>query len=158
MPRPIILISCLLASAAVATMAARAQPLNKAASASPGDVIASRQVMFDLSAGTFGEMKSAADAGADIAPFAFGARALARWARSIPAMFPPGSTGPTSHARPEIWTDRADFEAKAAAYQAAAEQLGEAAQHGDRAAFLQQWQATLHACSACHDAYRGRAS
>ena len=157
MPRRIILCSCLAACAAVAAMTARAQPLDKAASASPGDVIASRQVMFDLSAGTFGEMKMAADAGANLAPFAFGARALARWARSIPAMFPPGSTGPTSHARPEIWANRADFEAKAAAYQAAAEQLGEVAQHGDRAAFLAQWQTTLQACTACHNAYRGSA-
>ena len=98
-----------------------------------------------------------ADAGGDVRPLSIGANGLMRWARSIPFMFPQGSTGPLSRARPEIWTNRSDFEAKAAAYQTAAEQLAAAAQGGDRAAFLEQWQATRRACSGCHDAYRASA-
>ena len=154
MSRPIIIFSCLAASASLAAMTATAQPANRAAIASPTDVISTRQIMFHLSATTFHEMKEAVDAGADVTHFYFGARGLVRWARSIPTMFPPGSTGPLSRARPEIWSNRADFEATAAAFQAGAEQLALAAQRGDRAAFLQQWQTTGHICTICHDAYR----
>ena len=154
MSRPVTLFSCLMVCASLSAMNATAQPANKAAIAGPNDVISTRQIMFHLSAATFGEMKEAADAGSDVTHLVIGASGLVRWARSIPSMFPRGSTGPLSRARPEIWTNRADFEAKAAAYQAAAEQLAHAAQQGDRAAFLQQWQATRHACSGCHDAYR----
>lgn len=158
MSRPVTSFSCLVVCAALSAMTAIAQPANKAAIASPNDVISTRQIMFHLSAATFGEMKMAADAGADVTHMTMGANGLVRWARSIPNMFPRGSTGPLSRARPEIWTNRADFEAKAAAYQAAAEQLALVAQQGDRAAFLEQWQATRRACSGCHDAYRASAS
>ena len=146
-----------LACISVPALAATAQPAaNRPApsTASPGDPIGTRQVLFHLSAGTFGEMKMVADAGGDVTPLAFGARGLARWARSIPSMFPPGSMGPQSRAKAEIWSNRADFEAKAAAYQAAAMQLAEAARSGDRAAFLTQWQATRGTCQACHEVYR----
>jgi len=154
MSRPVTLFTCLLVSGSLAAMSAIAQPANKAAVASPTDVISTRQIMFHLSASTFGEMKEAADAGGDVTHLFFGARGLVRWARSIPNMFPQGSRGPLSRARPEIWTNRADFEARAQAYQAAAEQLAAAAQGGDRAAFQRQWEATSHVCSGCHDAYR----
>ena len=158
MSRSVTLFSCVLACASLSAMTATAQPANKAAIAGPNDVISTRQIMFHLSAATFGEMKEAADAGSDVRHLAIGANGLVRWARSIPAMFPRGSTGPLSRARPEIWTNRADFEARAAAYQAAAEQLALAAQGGDRAAFLEQWQATRRVCSGCHDAYRASTS
>jgi cytochrome c556 len=158
-------ILALLAVSSLTAVAALAQPAPEKAAppqaakappavASASDPIASRQVMMQLSAGTFGEMKMVADAGGDLAPLSFGARALTRWARSIPGMFPAGSMGPQSHARAEIWSNRADFEARAAAYQAAATQLAEAARAGDRAAFNSAWDTTRQACQACHERFR----
>jgi len=57
-------------------------------------------------------------------------------------------------AKPEIWTNKADFEAKAAAYAAAAERLAEAAASGDKHAFADQHRATAATCKACHDLYQ----
>jgi cytochrome c556 len=122
--------------------------------ASPDDAIATRQLLFHLSASTFAGMKAVADSGGDVSTLQFGAQGLVHWARSIPSMFPPGSLGPRSRARPEIWSDRAGFEGRATAYQAAAARLAAAARAGDRAAFLAGWQATRQACQDCHDRYR----
>jgi cytochrome c556 len=99
-------------------------------------------------------MKAAADAGADVKQLAIPARSLARWARTLPSLFPAGTNLPNSHARPEIWSDRAGFEARAAAYADAARLLAEAADTGDRAAFLTQWNAVRGTCGACHDSYK----
>jgi cytochrome c556 len=134
------------------TAAARTQ--TPAAGLSPEQIVAARQSAYILSGGSFAAMKAAADAGADVRQLAFPARALARWARTLPSMFPAGTNLPNSHARPEIWSDRAGFEARAAAYAAAAAQLATVAQSGDRAAFLTQWTAVRATCRACHDAYK----
>src|SRR5437763_16302616 len=93
MKRSIILIACVAVCAGISAMAATAQPANPAAVAGPNDVISTRQIMFHLSAATFGEMKEAADAGGDVTHLFIGALGLVRWARSIPSLFPPGSTG-----------------------------------------------------------------
>ena len=151
--------SCALVAVAAGAQPAQppAQPPTPPPVARPEDPIASRQVMYQLSAGTFGGMKMVADAGGDIRPLAFAAQALVRWARSIPTMFPAGSTGPRSHAKAEIWLNRSDFESKAADYQAAALQLAQAARGGDRTAFLAAWATTRGTCQACHDRYRAGA-
>ena len=122
----------------------------------PG-VIKARQASFHLSAGTFGPMKAAIDSGADVKVFTFGAKGLARWARTIPSMFPAGTgaeAGVPTKAKPEIWTDRAGFEQRAADYAAAADKLAELAEANDKPGFAAQWLAVRNACSACHDRYR----
>jgi cytochrome c556 len=120
----------------------------------PEQIVAARQSAYGLSAANFAQMKAQADAGVDVHTLAFPARQLARWARTLPTMFPGGTNLPTSHALPTVWSDRAGFEAKAAAYAAAAQALAAAAQSGDRAAFLAQWTAVRGTCGACHDAYK----
>ena len=82
------------------------------------------------------------------------ARSLARWAPDVAESVPGRRQPANSHARPEIWSDRAGFEARAAAYAAAATQLATVAQTGDRDAFLAQWTATRATCGACHDNYK----
>lgn len=124
------------------------------ASLTPEQIVAARQSSFMLSGGAFAGMKSAADAGADVKQLAFPARSLARWARTLPSMFPAGTDLPNSKARPEIWSDRTGFEARAQAYAEAATALAEAAQGGDRSAFLERWAAARATCSGCHDNYR----
>jgi|SRR4051812_40291992 cytochrome c556 len=121
---------------------------------SPEQIVAARQAAYWLSAANFAQMKAQAEAGADVHSLVFPSRQLARWARTLPTMFPAGTNLPASHALPPVWSNRADFEAKAAAYAAAADALAQAAQTGDRAAFLSQWAAVRATCSACHDIYK----
>jgi len=119
--------------------------------------IKARQASFHLSAGAFGPMKAAIESGADVKPFAFGAKGLARWARAMPSMFPAG-TGPEAgvptKALPAIWSDRAGFEARATEYAAAADRLAELADANDKAGFAAQWMTVRQSCSTCHDSYR----
>ena len=120
----------------------------------PEQIVAARQSAFALSNADFAQMKAQAEAGVDVHTLAFPARVLARWARTLPAMFPAGTNLPGSKALPPVWSDRAGFEARAAAYAAAATALVEAAQSGDRAAFTTQWAAVRQTCSDCHATYR----
>ena len=120
----------------------------------PEQIVAARQSAFHLSAATFGPMKAAVESGAEVKPLAFGARGLARWAKTLPTMFPDGTQLPGSRALPAVWTDRAGFNARAAAFAQATDRLAAAAQAGDKAAFAEAWKATGASCGACHDAYR----
>jgi cytochrome c556 len=132
-------------------------PLTAAAQTAPGitpeQIVAARQSVMFLSGGDLAAMKAAAEAGGDVKQLVPSARSLARWGRTLPSMFPPGSDG--GHAKPEIWSDRAGFEAAAAAFSDAARLLGEAAAAGDRDAFLARWTDVRGACGACHETYKG---
>lgn len=118
------------------------------------EVIAGRKAAFLLSAGVFGGMKGAIDRGDDVKSQAFAARGLARWAAALPGMFPAGSVSDASEALPAIWSDRAGFEAKAAAYAEAAGKLADLAKAGDKPGFAAQWAVVGKTCGACHDTYR----
>jgi cytochrome c556 len=120
----------------------------------PAAVIAGRKAAFLLSAANFGAMKGAIDRGDDVTTQAFAARALARWAKTIPAMFPAGSDGAPSEALPAVWTDRAGFAAKATAYAEAADKLATLAKAGDKPGFAAQWGEVRGTCGGCHDGYR----
>jgi cytochrome c556 len=142
------------ALAAIPLTAVLAQPQPAASGLTPEQIVAARQSAYILSGGSFAAMKAAAESGADVRTLAFPARSLARWARTLPTMFPAGTNLPNSHALPTVWSDRAGFEARAAAYAEAAQALAQAAQSGDRAAFLTQWAAVRQTCSGCHDTYK----
>jgi cytochrome c556 len=142
------------ALAAIPLTALLAQPQPAAAGLTPEQIVAARQSAYVLSGGSFAAMKAAADSGADVRTLAFPARSLARWARTLPTLFPAGTNLPGSHALPTVWSDRAGFEARAAAYATAAQALAQAAQSGDRTAFLTQWAAVRQTCSGCHDTYK----
>ena len=121
----------------------------------PQQIVAARQAAFHLSGAAMGNMKAAIDQGRDVAGQAYAARGVARWARALPTMFPDSTRTVTpSRARPEIFANRADFEAKAAAYAAAADRLAEVARTGDREAFAAQHRATAATCAGCHDLYQ----
>jgi cytochrome c556 len=119
--------------------------------------IRARQSALMLSAATLGSMKGVIESGGDVNSQAFGAKALARWARTLPSLFPAGSgaeAGLPTRAKPEVWSDRAGFEARAAEYAAAADRLAELAQANDKAGFAAQWAVVGQTCSSCHDRYR----
>jgi len=149
MKRTLLLIA---AFAAIPLTAALAQA--PSAGLTPEQIVAARQSAYMLSGGSFAAMKGAADAGADVRTLVFPSRTLARWARTLPSLFPAGTDLASSKALPAIWSDRAGFEARAAAYAEAARLMAEAAQSGDRAAFLARWADVRATCSACHDTYR----
>lgn len=122
------------------------------------DIIEARQAAMMLSGVAMGSIKAAIDAGQPPASQRFATRALARWAHAVPGAFPaesgPEATGVVTNAKPEIWSDRAGFEAKAADYAAAADRLAELASGDDPAAFAAQWAVVRASCQSCHDGYK----
>ena len=121
----------------------------------PQQIVAARQSALHLSGAAMGNMKAVIDAGGDVRTQVYAARGVMRWARVLPTLFPDSTRAITpTRARPEIFDNRADFEAKAAAYAEAATHLAEAAQSGDRAAFAAQFDVTRNACQACHERYQ----
>jgi cytochrome c556 len=133
------------------------QPLTPTPAFETANVIAARQAGFALSAPLFSGMKAAIDRGQAPKTQAFAAKSLAKWGATLPLLFPAGSTAPNSRAKPDIWLNRADFDARAAGYAAATAALAAAAESDDRAAFTAQWTATQKQCAACHSAYRAEA-
>jgi cytochrome c556 len=99
-------------------------------------------------------VKGALTSGADVRQIFHEPEGLALWANAIPGLFPAGSGGEGSRAKPEIWTDRAGFERRAADLGAAAGRLAESARAGDRAGFTAAADVVDAACTACHSAYR----
>jgi len=129
----------------------------QAPQASAADVIKGRQAAMMLSGVAMASIKGSIDAGQPPASQRFSTRSLSRWAHAVPGMFPAGSgaeAGVQTNAKPEIWSDRAGFEARAADYAAAADRLAELATGEDAAAFGAQWTAVRATCQACHDSYK----
>ena len=84
------------------------------------------------------------------------AKALAASAavRKLPALFPAGTgreAAPETRAKPEIWSQRAEFEAAVAKLAGETEKLGEVAKGGNLDAYKVQFTAVFQACGGCHD-------
>jgi cytochrome c556 len=92
--------------------------------------------------------------GVDVRTLVHEPEGIALWAAAIPGLFPPGSGSADSRAKPEIWSNKADFDRKAAALGTAATRLAELGQAGDTAGFATQAPQIEAACAACHTAYR----
>ena len=150
------------AGAAILAIAACApeRPNRAAPSVTPAQIVASRQASMRLAAADFQLIRTAAEKGADLRALAGPTRSLVTWAEALPGMFPAG-TGPevaNTRARAEVWTNRSDFDQRAADFAAAAARLAELAQAGDMAEGGRQWDATRAACGACHERYRSGAT
>ena len=139
--------------------AAGAQDAGPGVSMPAADVVAGRKAAMALSGAAMSGMKATIDAGGPVRSQAFAAGGLARWGRAIPGMFPAGSgaadlaEGATG-AKAEIWTSRADFEAKAAAFAAEAQTLADLARADDAPGFAAQWTVVRASCQACHDSFK----
>lgn len=126
------------------------------AQVSPEAMVKARQAGMALSGSVVGGMKAAIDAGQAPASQRNAARALARWAHTLPQLFPEG-TDPASTdtgAQPAVWTDRAGFDAKAAEFAAAADRLAQLTEGEDAAAFSAQWAVVRSQCQSCHSVYK----
>jgi cytochrome c556 len=142
----------LLCAAGVA--GAQERGAQESASPSATEIVQARLAALALSGVALGAIKAGIDAGVEPRTQAFPAGSLAKWAHAVPAMFPAPVEGVASRARPEVWSNRADFEAKSAAFAAATDRLAELARANDAEGFTAQWGAVRQTCGACHDAYR----
>lgn len=123
---------------------------------SPEALVKGRQAGMALSGSVVGGIKAALDAGQTPASQRNAARSLARWAHTLPQLFPEG-TDPASTdtgATPAVWTDRPGFEARAAEFAAAADRLAELTEGEDAAAFSAQLAVVRGGCQSCHAVYK----
>jgi cytochrome c556 len=125
---------------------------------SGSDVIAARQASLDMSSITFRSMGDAIKAGREAKSLSYSAASLAKWAKSLPGMFPTGTgkgeTPADTQALPTVWRDRAGFDRAAANYVAATTRLAALAASNDTAGFTKQLDEVNQACSACHATYK----
>jgi cytochrome c556 len=122
------------------------------------DAIAARQASLDMSSITFRSMRDAMKTGREANTQAYPATALAKWAKALPRMFPPGTgkgeTSANSQALGAIWRDRSGFEQAAANYADATARLAVLASANDTAGFTKQLEEVNLACSFCHARYK----
>jgi cytochrome c556 len=81
------------------------------------------------------------------------ARAIEQLAKKIPLQFPVGSTQFPTAAKPQIWQERADFDARAKKLETEAEKLMQA-NPSDGPALRSQFRAIAYTCDGCHEMYR----
>ncbi|HEX6015463.1 MAG TPA: cytochrome c, partial [Geminicoccaceae bacterium] len=125
--------------------------------AAGGGAALAQQAPVDLSAERRGLMRQQLQAVRAIQPVAQGngdPRSVQQQAESLVTtgqrkltLFPPGSDRDDDRARPEIWTDRAEFDRAGANLIANARRLAAASSAGDSAAFVEAFQATSAACT-----------
>jgi cytochrome c556 len=125
---------------------------------SGADAIAARQASLDMSSITFRSMGDAMKAGREAKSQGYPAVALAKWAKALPRMFPPGTgkgeTSAATQALSAIWQDRAGFDRAAADYADATAKLAALAAANDTAGFTSQLDEVNLACSWCHSRYK----
>ena len=124
----VVVVACL--AALVAVGFAAAQSPGKVGS---GDVIANRQRLMKLMGANWADAQAKFKAG-NIEAIAVNAETLALLSMHIPTLFPQGSAGEKSSAKPEIWQRWADFETAAKNTQGLAERLRDTVRTKDAAA------------------------
>ena len=80
--------------------------------------------------------------------------ALSRLTRDIALLFPEGTGAGKTDAKPEIWENWSDFEARAGESQQAAQALLDAVEAGDGAAIDARFGELTDTCKACHRPFR----
>jgi cytochrome c556 len=70
------------------------------------------------------------------------------------AYFTPDSNYPPTRAKPEVWSQAADFKAAQVQYQSTVQQLLKAAQAGDLEAIRPAVNDVQKSCKSCHDSFR----
>ena len=70
--------------------------------------------------------------------------------------FPPGTDHGKTHAKEEVWTERAAFEQAHNEFQREAQKMAQLAQTGDKEALAAQYRVLGKTCKNCHDTFRGR--
>lgn len=129
-----------------------------AAAQSPQATIAARQANFKKMGAAMKVLKAQLDSGAPAKDvMANAARTIALTAPQQAKLFPAGtgaSAGVKTDALPNIWTDRANFDALMVRLVGETGKLQAVASSGDVAAIAAQTKATGAACAACHRQFR----
>jgi cytochrome c556 len=124
-----------------------------------GEAFRYRQAVMRAIAYKMGQLRGMAqgEVPMDEAAFREGTTELAALSTMLPEGFIPNSGEIAgSAALPDIWTNRADFEQKAADFQSAARALADAANTQGAAAAQGQVQGVGQTCGGCHRGYRRR--
>jgi cytochrome c556 len=139
-------------------MAMPGLPQNETSDISVLDAIAARQASLDMSSITFRSMGDAMKTGREAKSQSYPAAALAKWAKTLPRMFPPGTgegeTSANTQALRAIWRDRAGFARAAANYVDATTRLAALAAANDTGGFTKQLDEVSRACTGCHAKYK----
>jgi cytochrome c556 len=120
----------------------------------PEELIIARKASMETQSAKLAAITQAIVINADVKQFATTGEEIAEWSQGIVAMFPDGTEGQGSDARPAVWSDRPGFEKAAANLGDAAQRMAKAATGGDQSAFLRAYRGTMLACAACHFTYR----
>jgi cytochrome c556 len=118
------------------------------------DPIEARQTGLDLLAGTFAGIKAVVTTNGDVKTLEGPGKAIQRWGKLFPTLFPAGSDKGSTKASPDIWTDNATFQKDAMALSTAGGALATAAKAGDATAVNAAFKEIGDACGACHKAFR----
>ena len=128
-----------------------------AQAAKPEQVLKYRKALYSVIGWNFGPMSAMAQGKVpyDAAEFARRAERVAAVAPMLSEAFPAESKGvANSELKPEMWANRADFDAKMKDLVERSAALATVAKSGDfeksKAAFMQ----TAQTCKACHDKYK----
>lgn len=141
-----------LALAVVASLAAAG--LARAAGPDP---IAVRQAGQFLMFGDFTGMNAVVAAKGDVTKLKNPAKAIARWMKVFPTLFPPGSEkGENTKAEPSIWSNHAGFVKAADKLAADADTLEGYAKAGNRAKVAAQLRVMGEDCKACHKQFKAQ--
>jgi cytochrome c556 len=118
-----------------------------------------RQSWFTLLALNFGPMVSTLKGEIpwdNTAMAAYADQLAALTSMDVSRGFAEGSDKGTTRAKPEIWSNKADFESKFEDLKAASLALQSAVAAGDRKAIAAEIAATGKSCKACHDEYKSK--
>src|SRR6516164_10897343 len=120
-------------------------------------VIELRQAGQDLLSGDYAGIKAVVAAKGDVKNLEDPAKAIGRWMRQFPSLFPKGSeVGHNTRALPAIWSNPDGFQKAAADLVEAATKLADLAKAGDTDAVATQVKVVGDACAACHRTFRAR--
>jgi cytochrome c556 len=125
------------------------------AQSSPAQVVKARQdAMEKMWPGYYRDIAGTIRSGSpDLALIATKAPLASEHVKEAAKLFPPG-TGrdvvPTTRAKPEIWTQRGDFEAALTALVDATNVIGDDAKKGDVEKVKADWTILAKACGTCH--------
>jgi cytochrome c556 len=148
--RKIGLITCALTACGLILGSAAIVPGVRAAE----DPFKVRKEGFEASKKSFGAIKKILEEGGDLSGAATPSQSLNAFAKQIPALFPAGSDKGETKAKAAIWSNEADFTAKAQAFEAESAKLTQAVASGDKAAVQKQFGAVGGTCKGCHETYR----
>lgn len=120
------------------------------------DVIAQRQAGLKRMGGNLEAIKKTLESKGGLPVVAERSQDMVSFFRGFPALFTPGSDQGDTHAKPEVWSKRPEFEAAAARMVAASAKLNEAARAGDLDATAAAFREAGGTCGACHRQFRAR--